>query len=227
MRPEWALWSSSGGDDAAHLHVQNCQRFALHPSDAQQRSEHAAGCLARHKRLSSHAASRLIECSICMELVCALSCSPVLYACPFTAACKALHGFMATLVGEMHDLPFMMFYDESVTDVHRRGDLDELLKQQDPLCRYSQSRTPLSASLACWTAATRSAWAASATGARAQRAALTSKRCSLWPSSEICTSCGHFIMPPSLRVYESHVMSCQPLPSFLPFSACSGMSSRD
>ena len=50
--------------------VQNCQRFALHPSDAQQRSEHAAECLARHKRVSSHAASRLMECSICMELVC-------------------------------------------------------------------------------------------------------------------------------------------------------------
>lgn len=49
--------------------MQNCQRFALHPSDAQQRSEHATECLARHKRVHSHAASRLIECSICMELV--------------------------------------------------------------------------------------------------------------------------------------------------------------
>ena len=55
--------------------VQNCQRFALHPADAQQRSEHAAECLARHKRVSSHAASRLMECSICMELVCETHCA--------------------------------------------------------------------------------------------------------------------------------------------------------
>ena len=55
--------------------VQNCQRFALHPADAQQRSEHAAECLARHKRVSSHAASRLMECSICMELVCEAHCA--------------------------------------------------------------------------------------------------------------------------------------------------------
>ena len=56
--------------------MQNCQRFALHPADAQQRSEHAAECLARHKRVSSHAASRLMECSICMELVCAALYAP-------------------------------------------------------------------------------------------------------------------------------------------------------
>ncbi len=51
------------------LAAQTCERFALHPTDAGARAEHAAQCVARHRRLASLAASREVECGICLERV--------------------------------------------------------------------------------------------------------------------------------------------------------------
>ena len=81
--------------------LQNCQRFALHPSDAHQRSEHAAECLARHRRMSSHVASQLIECGICMELVCPHTAPPhthpqsVVHECSLHPAAQAFSLYLA------------------------------------------------------------------------------------------------------------------------------------
>lgn len=49
--------------------AQDCRRYALHPRDAEQRSEHSASCSVRHERISALARSREVECCICLEPV--------------------------------------------------------------------------------------------------------------------------------------------------------------
>ncbi len=48
--------------------MQTCQKFALDPTDPEQRAEHGLECLRRHQRIQALAMSQEVECNICMEV---------------------------------------------------------------------------------------------------------------------------------------------------------------
>ena len=48
--------------------MQTCQKFALDPTDPEQRAEHGSECLRRHQRIQALAMSQEVECNICMEV---------------------------------------------------------------------------------------------------------------------------------------------------------------
>lgn len=50
-------------------HVQTCGRSVLDPNDPQQRAEHEAQCVERHRRVAQRTAAGDLECGICLEKV--------------------------------------------------------------------------------------------------------------------------------------------------------------
>ncbi|EIE26681.1 hypothetical protein COCSUDRAFT_12361, partial [Coccomyxa subellipsoidea C-169] len=62
-------WTHGVYCQASILCVQTCQKFALDPTDPEQRAEHGSGCLRRHQRIQALAMSQEVECNICMEVV--------------------------------------------------------------------------------------------------------------------------------------------------------------
>lgn len=65
----YATGSCSTGDRCKLIHGNRCdlcQRFALHPTDAEAQARHHSECSRRHQRLAQLAHSADVECSICM-----------------------------------------------------------------------------------------------------------------------------------------------------------------